>query len=309
MALPGGNGPLQSTTTSTLESAVALVRDSGRYTVLERFSPQYSYGSVPVKSSTVSTVFVDCETTGTNASTDCIIQLSVLPFILDRETGEVLRVEEPQSWYQDPGLPIPPEVVKLTGITDDMVNGQRIDDTAVSSLLVEVELIVAHNAQFDRAFIDARLPHCSAGKLWACSMQDIPWAEEGIKGRSLDYLLFRACGIDLHGHMADVDAAAGLQLLQTRLPVSGRRASEHLLEVVYQPRIRIDALYSPFEKKDLLKVRGYQWDPSRKVWWTELPANSYDTELTWLTEYIYDGRKPNLPSTTVKATDRHRQHR
>jgi DNA polymerase-3 subunit epsilon len=188
-----------------------------------------------------------------------------------------------------------------------MVRGQQIDEIVLSSTMGGVDLIVAHNAKFDRAFLDARLPQLSEGKVWGCSMEDIPWKAEGIKGRALDYLLFRVCSIDLHGHMADIDTAAGLHLLKSQLPVSGRRASEYLLEAVYQPRIRLEALNSVFEKKDILKMRGYRWDPSKRVWWTELSENGHDMELAWLTEHIYDGRQPNLPIIPISPTDRYRQ--
>jgi DNA polymerase-3 subunit epsilon len=39
-----------------------------------------------------------------------------------------------------------------------MVAGQRIDDRAVIDLLSRVVLVIAHNADFDRRFLEKRLP-------------------------------------------------------------------------------------------------------------------------------------------------------
>ena len=54
--------------------------------------------------------------------------------------------------------PIPPKITKITGITDAMVAGHRIDDRAVNDLLGRVVLVIAHNADFDRRFLERRLP-------------------------------------------------------------------------------------------------------------------------------------------------------
>jgi len=39
-----------------------------------------------------------------------------------------------------------------------MVAGQRIDDRAVNDLLDGVVVVIAHNADFDRRFLEKRLP-------------------------------------------------------------------------------------------------------------------------------------------------------
>ena len=61
---------------------------------------------------------VDVETTGREHGTDAIIQLAAIPFRFTERTGRVTTVDEPVVAYDDPGRPIPPEVVGLTGITD-----------------------------------------------------------------------------------------------------------------------------------------------------------------------------------------------
>jgi DNA polymerase-3 subunit epsilon len=36
--------------------------------------------------------------------------------------------------FEDPGFSIPPEITEITGITDEMVAGHRIDDRAVNDV-------------------------------------------------------------------------------------------------------------------------------------------------------------------------------
>jgi DNA polymerase-3 subunit epsilon len=75
-------------------------------------------------------------------------------------------------WFEDPGLSIPPEITKTTGITDEMVAGHRIDDRAVNDLLGRVVLVIAPNADFDCRFLERRRP-VFATKHRACSRFDI----------------------------------------------------------------------------------------------------------------------------------------
>ena len=132
------------------------LEQSGRYRVIERLERRGRYSDGPCASPRAG-VFVDVETTGTATATDRIIQLAMVPFTFD-SSGRIFDVQESRTWLEDPGVPIPEEVTRLTGITDEMVHGQRIDDDVVNQLLADTHLVVAHNAAFDRAFCERRLP-------------------------------------------------------------------------------------------------------------------------------------------------------
>ena len=56
---------------------------------------------------------------------------------------------------QQPSIPIPANVTRLTGITDAMVLGQMIDMPAVRALIEPEDPIIAHNPGFDRPFCEA----------------------------------------------------------------------------------------------------------------------------------------------------------
>jgi DNA polymerase-3 subunit epsilon len=48
---------------------------------------------------------------------------------------------------------IPPEIVRLTGITVEMVAGRRTDEAAVADLLNSIALVLADNVAFDHPFL------------------------------------------------------------------------------------------------------------------------------------------------------------
>jgi DNA polymerase III subunit epsilon len=138
------------------------------------------------------------KTTGTNLDSDMIIELGICLFEYDRQNGRIYKVLGSWEWFEDPGLPIPPEITNITGITDEMVAGHHIDDRAVNDLLGSVVLVIAHNADFDRRFLEKRLP-AFATKHWACSRADIDWKAEGIRLSALEFVAY-SLGFFHDGH-------------------------------------------------------------------------------------------------------------
>ena len=68
------------------------------------------------------------------------------------KAGRIYKLLGSWEWLEDPGFSIPPEITNITGITDEMVAGHRIDDRAATDLLGRVVFVIAHNADFDRRF-------------------------------------------------------------------------------------------------------------------------------------------------------------
>ncbi len=199
------------------------------------------------------------------------------------ECGRIFEVLGSWSWYEDPGRPIPPEVTKLTGITDEMVRGQRIDDAAAEAILARASLVVAHNTGFDRPRLEERLP-AFEGKPWACSHAEIAWSEEGVGSTKLDYLAYRL-GFFYAAHRAEDDCHALLHVLAQPLPASGRLALTALLDQARRRTVRVWALGSAYEHRTMLKARGYRWcDGQRgrvKSWYRDVSEEEAEAELDW----------------------------
>jgi DNA polymerase III subunit epsilon len=153
---------------------------------------------------------------------------SASPFEYDRQSGRVYKVLGSWEEFEDPGVSILPEITKITSITDEMVAGHHIDDRAVNDLLSRVVLVIAHNADFDRRFLEKGLAAFVA-KHWACSRADIDWKAEGIRSSAFEFVAY-SLGIFHDGHRAASDCRATLNALAQPLPGTGRLALQALLE-------------------------------------------------------------------------------
>jgi DNA polymerase III subunit epsilon len=278
------------------------------YHVLRRFDPPRTYATPgPADEQTRTALSLDVETTGMDRRGDAIIQLSIVPFTYAPESGRIFEVRDPLTYFDDPGRPIPPEIVELTGITDADVAGRRIDESAVADCLASAALVIAHNAEFDRPFTERRLP-VFRDKPWACSVRDVPWRRAGFSSSALEYLLMKRCACFYGAHRADQDALAVVHLLATPFD-DGSRPMHALLDSARRGTLRLWAEGSPIETKDLLKARRYRWNPGGdgrpKAWYRDLPLDDRDAELDWLAANVYGGRRPTLRQDVLDARQRY----
>jgi DNA polymerase-3 subunit epsilon len=189
------------------------------------------------------------------------------------------------SCYYDPGRPIPAEITSLTGIRDEDVAGQRLPDDRIVGILRDAGLVVAHNAAFDRKWIERRFPD-AAGLPWACSMADVDWGRRGgFDGRKLGFLVMQ-CGYFYDAHRADVDVDAVIGLLRHRFD-DGRTAMSVMMANAEAPSWFVRAHGAAFGVKDRLRARGYRWDPDRRVWGKEVSDADRLAEEAWLAANVY----------------------
>ncbi len=108
-------------------------------------------------------IVLDTETTGLNPATSRVIEIAVVDF----NSGAVLL-----KTYFDPECPIPEEITKITGITDEMVAGApKFADFAADlrKLIEEAEVVIGYNPNFDKGMIDseyARISDNNPPVLW-----------------------------------------------------------------------------------------------------------------------------------------------
>jgi DNA polymerase-3 subunit epsilon len=108
-------------------------------------------------------------------------------------------------------------------------------------------LVIAHNADFDRRFLEKRVP-VFAEKHWACSRFDIDWKAEGIRSSALEFVAY-ALRFFHDGHRAASDCRATLHALAQPLPCTGRLALQALLVQARLPTWRLWARDAAIEKK------------------------------------------------------------
>jgi DNA polymerase-3 subunit epsilon len=280
------------------ETAAALLDAHPGYRVLRALP---THGAFPLTRPTGrvrTAVVVDVETVGLDRD-DAIIDLAIQRIAFD-ETGSIVRVGQPRQWLEDPGRPIPPEIRRLTGITDADVAGKRIDDAEATAIILGTDVAIAHNAGFDAPRVERRLP-AVARHPWCCSCNEIAWPDLGFDGRKLGHLLMQQ-GMFHRGHRAAADVWATINLLGSAMP-DGETALCKLIRNAEQENLRVGATNAPFEAKDALKARGYRWQASTKVWQTTLPIDGEATERAWLRDV---GGCPNPTISRMSWRERHR---
>lgn len=91
---------------------------------------------------------LDLETTGLSFRTEKITEVGIIKI----KNGEVIDEFE---CFVNPEKPIPPEVVEVTHITDDMVKDAETIDKVIPKIIdfIGDSVLVAHNADFDIGFL------------------------------------------------------------------------------------------------------------------------------------------------------------
>ena len=273
------------------EAMAQVLAQHPDFRVLRRLVPHSDYGPVNGQA-TQRVIVLDTETTGLDSKSESIIELAMLSVLVDTATGLPVGPVTIYESFEDPGKPIPPQITEITGIDDSMVKGQRIDDAAVTALVQQADLVVAHNAGFDRPFVEARLP-VFASKSWNCSFMGIDWKKEGSGSAKLEFLASER-GWFYDAHRAQVDCHALLQVLASPL-ADGQTGLLRLLSGLGQTRYKLRATGAPFESKDKLKARGYRWDGEGRVWWCSLGSDALlDAECAWLRAEVYGQRSARV---------------
>ncbi|NDP43718.1 MAG: ethanolamine utilization protein, partial [Aromatoleum sp.] len=139
-----------------------------------------------------SLAFVDLETTGTAAGADAITEVGIVR--VDDGGDSPPRVSE-WSTLVNPGVPIPPEIQALTGITDAMVRPAPRFSAIAGEILSRTDgaLFIAHNARFDYGFLKhafARLDRTFTARV-LCTLKLSRRLFPGAEQHNLDSLIAR----------------------------------------------------------------------------------------------------------------------
>ena len=245
---------------------------------------------------------LDVETTGLDPEHDKIIEFAALVLEVDAATSDFVCTVDSYEEFEDPGFSIPAEVTAINGIADTDVAGRRLDDARLANMFSGVHLVIAHNAGFDRQFVERRLPIFQEMK-WACSLTQVDWKAEGIGSAKLDYLAYQL-GFFYEAHRARADCMALATVLSSPLPRTGTTGLSQLLSASESEAIRIWATRAPFESKDILKGHGFSWDSTRKCWHLTVTRAMLNEEVRWMQDNAYGGRAINIELEVLDPTVR-----
>lgn len=153
---------------------------------------------------------VDVETTGLTGQ-DETIELAAILFQYSCISGRILGMVDNYTGLREPSVPISTGATQVHSLTFDDVRGHRLDDEKVREIFQRSDIVVAHNASFDRRFV-AQLCQDARTKPWYCSMNGIAWKDKGQQSKGLQNLLI-SYGIrpgEAHRAMDDAQAIIGL---------------------------------------------------------------------------------------------------
>ena len=132
--------------------------------------------------------FFDVETTGLSSNTEEIVELSLILFVFEQESGKIIGLLDNYTGYNEPSKKIGKSAQKVHGITDKMVKCHKIDTNRIHSMMDIADFFVAHNASFDRGFLQNYLIFPKS-KRWYCTMNEIDWRGKGHSSKGLQNLL------------------------------------------------------------------------------------------------------------------------
>jgi len=165
---------------------------------------------------------IDVETTGLDASVDRVMEVGIIRF----EQG---RVVEQYGRLINPGIPIPEDSSRITGIKDEDVKDKPTFAELADQIHERLQGvgIVAYNLSFDRSFMRAELERC--GLAWpdeAPTLDPLIFARQFFKNSPRKNLgtISKLLGIPLEeAHRATHDAEVAGKVLfafEDRLPES-----------------------------------------------------------------------------------------
>jgi len=243
---------------------------------------------------------LDFETTHLQPDQGQVIEGAV---VLTEVTDQLLIGTTLDSYwsFNDPGFPIPPEIQKLTGISDDQVRGIHLDWGRFHAILDQADLLISHNVLFDRAWLERWGEYKKSS--WGCSLQMIDWKSHDMPCRTLKHLAWEH---DLfpNAHRAIDDVNTLTYLLRTSSKSNPEITyGQELLKNSQSKKHIVFAYSAPFEAKDLLKGEKFQWSPEKRVWWKFISETELDSMSQFMKERIYQGPPRHQISEPIDSLD------
>jgi DNA polymerase-3 subunit epsilon len=216
------------------------------------FQPSFDDLSTPLID--VTFCVLDLETTG-GSPKDCeITEIGAVKY----RGGELLGTFQT---LVDPGLPIPPSITILTGITQAMVIDAPDIATALPSFLEFIgdSVVVGHNVRFDLSFLNAAAMRLGYGKLPNKSSDTAALARRLVRSEvrnlRLQSLAAHFRSPTTPNHRALEDARATAHVFHALLERAGSLGVTNLDDLLQLPTARGSAHYSKIRLTDGLPRR------------------------------------------------------
>jgi DNA polymerase III subunit epsilon len=220
---------------------------------------------------------IDFETTGLNPEIDSIIEVGMV--FWDKVSGPV-RLD---NFLVNHDIQLDPAITDITGITtsmcEDYGRAQAVGLKYVMQWVAAADILVAHNAPFDREFLrnwclrnEIEFPT----KIWIDTNLDLNSQMNPRFSRKLVYMAADHGFLNPFPHRAVFDVMAMLQVLS-------KYDLDETIRYSQLPSIEIEAV-SKYEQKDLVKAAGYRWFGETKQWKKIIKQDTLELEQTKASE-------------------------
>jgi DNA polymerase-3 subunit epsilon len=233
---------------------------------------------------------IDLETTGLELS-DKITELAMISIYIHPIHG-IVGIKDSYTALADPGMPLSPEIIKLTKLTDEMLSGQTIDwEGRVLEMLNSSNYIVCHNSAFDRKVLERATPEFIQERIktlsFGCTLEGINWTKKRFLNMTLEELN-KHIGFIYTGHRALNDCWATLNLL---VQVPG--ALKELVENIHTEKTLIFAINSAYKKSPDLRSNNFRYTDGS--WYKYVDTKELPYIKQWLDTVIYN--QPGISDT------------
>lgn len=237
-------------------------------------------------------VFLDTETTGFDPHHDELLSASLVECTYDAFDLSLISVDRITEEYREPTCAIPPKISALTGLTNDNLRGKKFNDDRIYAAIKDADYLIAHNADFDHAFLNAYDPIFNLQQ-WKSTLKDIEWNYyvDPYISRSLQSLCDHD-RISYKAHNATNDALAVIYLLSIR-----PRAVQDLLA---KPVRSIDLIMEVPQEIDprYLQKRGYfaigKNKENNNLFCMKVPSKKVREEIKWLRKFFKVEGEPKI---------------
>ncbi len=212
---------------------------------------------------------VDLETTGLSPESDLVTEVGAVLWDTSRN--------EPIKFFNKLikiGSPVPEMIIKLTGIDDDLLNtfGEDVDLVwkELREFSAKADYLMAHNAPFDRGFIEKQSPFNLIPNKWIDSSVDVPYPEE-IQTRKQTHLAAEHGFVNPFAHRAMTDVLTMFQIVS-------KYDWAEVIEMANTPSVKLRAMVT-YGQNDMAKKLSYRWDGTNKYWVKLVKENKVDVEI------------------------------
>jgi DNA polymerase III subunit epsilon len=216
-------------------------------------------------------LIIDTETTGLDPKRDVIVEVAVCLYDLQLGTPiasfAALARGDSNAAEHINGIP----VASLA----EAFEQERLW-VAVCDLMASSDVVLAHNASFDKSFVEASAGFKQTWDLsgkdpnhkqvpWVCTLNHVQWP--GHRSRNDLASLALSLGVPViaaHRAMTDVDTLVRILTRTKELGVDLQK----LIGDAMAPRVKVCAVVS-FAEKDKAKAAGFTWEADKKQWTKE----------------------------------------